>query len=445
MPATAATIFALSSAPGRAGVAVIRISGPRAGDALDAMAGLPRPPPRFAAFRKLRHPESKLILDEALVLFFAGPRSETGEDTAELHIHGGRAVIASVLGALDTISGCRPAVAGEFARRAFENGKLDLTALEGLADLVDAETEAQRVQALAQSGGSLARLYDGWRSDLLQALALVEAGIDFSDEGDVSAQTMRSALQTIEPLLAAIATHLAGAHRGEILRSGFRVALVGAPNAGKSSLLNALARRDVAIVSPEPGTTRDVLEVRLDLSGVPVIISDTAGLRDTGNAIEQEGIRRARKEAASADLVLHLRDLTETSSRPTPPLDGPKALWIVGTKTDIAGSAGATGVMKHRISSRTGDGLQPLIDAIAAAARASVEAGAGPPPTQDRHRRHLQEAIGHLSAFMGGSTDQTELRAEDLRLAASALGRITGRIDAEQVLDQIFSRFCIGK
>ncbi len=273
----------------------------------------PRPKPRFAAFRKLRDPQSidtgpGDLIDEALVLFFAAPRTETGEDMAELHVHGGRAVVHATLAALAKLPGCRLAEPGEFARRSFENGKIDLTAAEGLADLVDAETDAQRRQALRQAGGALARIYEGWRQDLVAALALVEASLDFSDEADVGAQAFQAAGRSAGRLLVEIEHHLADGRRGEILRDGFQVVLAGPPNAGKSSLLNALARRDAAIVSPEAGTTRDVIEVRLDLGGLPVIIADTAGLHDAPGSIEQEGIRRTRRRASEADMVVWLID-----------------------------------------------------------------------------------------------------------------------------------------
>lgn len=442
----ASTIFALSSGHGRAGVAIIRISGPAAGAALDTIAGLPRPKPRYAALRKLRHPETRAVLDQALVLFFAGPKSETGEDIAELHVHGGRAVIASVLAALNTVPHCRPAEPGEFARRAFENGKLDLTALEGLADLVDAETEAQRAQAVLQAGGALARLYDGWRSDMLHALALMEAGIDFSDEGDVGARTMTEARAVVALLEAALSGHVAGANRGEIVRDGFRVVLAGAPNAGKSSLLNALATRDVAIVSPEPGTTRDVIEVRLDLGGHAVVVSDTAGIRETASPIEQEGIRRTGERIRSADLVLWL---SETETDPSEPgSDGGAECWVVRTKIDLAAEQTKHPGARHAVSVVTGQGLDSLTRAIAEAARSASSSGrhdGQPVPTTMRHRRHLELAIGHLRQVLTGPTAEPELLAEELRLAAAHLGRLTGRIDSEDVLGAIFGRFCIGK
>ena len=304
------TIFALSSGHGRAGVAVIRVSGPMAGVVIERMAA-PRPKPRFAAFRTIAHPGSGEVLDQALVLWFPAPKSETGEDMAELQVHGGRAVIAGVLGAIGSIAGCRPAEPGEFARRAFENGKLDLTGIEGLADLIDAETAAQRRQALRQADGALARLYGGWRAELIEAMALLEAAIDFSDEGDVAHDAETMARAKVAALADAIARHLDDGHRGELVRDGFQVVLAGAPNSGKSSLLNALARRDVAIVSDEAGTTRDIIEVKLDLEGLPVVVSDTAGIREAAGKVEQEGIRRALQRAKQADLVVWLVDATE--------------------------------------------------------------------------------------------------------------------------------------
>ena len=448
MAVTASTIFALSSGHGRAGIAVIRVSGPRAGHALEALAGR-RPRPRFASLRKLRAPGTSLILDEALVLFFPAPKSETGEDMAELHVHGGRAVIEAVLGALGGIEGCRMAEPGEFARRAFENGKLDLTALEGLADLIDAETETQRAQAVAQAGGALTRIYDGMRKGILEAQALVEASIDFSDEDDVSMLAIAEAEASARSLRGKIEQHLAGAHRGEIIRDGYQVVLAGPPNVGKSSLLNALSRRDAAIVAPEAGTTRDVIEVRLDLGGLPVVISDTAGIRTAEGAVEQEGIRRTLAAAARAELVLWLG---EAGSAPLPPPRfsehaGPApAVATVLTKADLVevrgeGSAAADFV----ISAVTGAGIDALTAGIAARARAAIGTRDEPVPTQVRYREHLLRARAHLGDFLQNREAGVELRAEDLRRAADEIGRITGRIDAEAVLGAIFGRFCIGK
>ena len=447
----ASTIFALSSGAGRAGVAVIRVSGPAAGPALDLMAP-PRPKPREAAFRSIRHPHTSEPLDRALVIYFGAPKSETGEDVAEFQVHGGRAVLSAVLAALGQIPGCRIAEPGEFARRAFNNGKLDLAQVEGLADLVDAETEAQRRQALAQSGGALSRLYEGWRTRLIEIAALTEAAIDFSDEGDVSDKSVTAARERAFPLAAEIRQHLDDGHRGEILREGFRVALLGPPNAGKSSLLNALARREAAIVSEEAGTTRDVIEVRLNLEGYPVIVSDTAGIRETEGRIEQEGIRRSLAAARAADLTLWLSE----SGIESPPIEiSRETRVLIRTKVDLASASPFPRSFTQRgegevaISTKTGAGLDALIRTIAACAAAAIgdgsETTSTPALTQARHRQHLERAATSLGEFLESDAQALELRAEDVRRAAHALGRITGRVDVEDVLDQIFSRFCIGK
>lgn len=436
------TIYALSSAPGRAALAVVRISGPAAAAALDAIAGS-RPSPRKTTLRTLHHPLTGEPIDQALVLFFSAPASATGEDIAEFHVHGGRAVVQALYDALAAIDGCRPAEPGEFARRSFANGKLDLTAAEGIADLIDAETEAQRRQAQHQAGGGLAGLYDDWREQLLQAQALVEAAIDFSDEADVGEQACAGARTIAEPLRQALAAHLEGAGRGEIIRSGYRVVIAGPPNVGKSSLLNALARRDAAIVSEEAGTTRDVIEVHLDLDGLPVIVSDTAGVRETADMVEREGVRRTLDRASTADLVLWLEDATV--ARPPSPDDALGATEVVrvANKIDLAAAPATDATVA--ISAKTGVGLDALIDRIVGHAGARLGAGDQVVPTNARHRHHLAAAVAHLETFLAADMSQLELRAEDLRLAATSLGRLTGRLDVEDVLDQIFSRFCIGK
>lgn len=442
--ANASTIFALSSAPGRAGVAVIRMSGPAVRPAL-AILCPPVPDDRRAVFRTLRDPRTAEALDRAVVLFFAAPKSETGEDVAEFQVHGSRAVVLAVLNALGTLDGCRMAEPGEFARRAFLNGKIDLVEVEGLADLVEAETEAQRRQALVQSSGVLSAVYEAWRARIIEAMALTEAAIDFSDEGDVATDATSRARTVVAACAAEIERHLADGHRGEIIRDGFRVALLGAPNAGKSSLLNALARRDAAIVSEEAGTTRDVIEVRLDLGGFPVVLSDTAGIRADAGQIEQEGMRRSLATAGVANLVLWL---AEPGGQRLPPEEVSRETTglalIVHTKADL-GPPNSLAPGELVISTTTGEGLDGLVTRIADLAAQALADGAGPPLTQPRHRAALAACHDALTAFLDGDPGQTELRAENLRQAAHALGRITGRVDAEDVLDQIFSRFCIGK
>ena len=441
------TIFALSSAPGRAAVAVVRISGPRAKEALGRLAGHV-PETRKATLRTIRHPSTGQDIDRAIILFFAGPSSFTGEDVAEILLHGGKAVVASVLNALGTLQ-CRLAEPGEFARRAFDNGKMDLTEAEGIADLIDAETEAQRVQAVAQAGGMLRRLYDAWRSDVLDAMALTEAAIDFSDEEDVAADAAARARDIIAGLVDALAKHLKDGRRGEILRAGFRVVLAGAPNVGKSSLLNALARRDAAIVSSEAGTTRDVIEVRLDLDGFPVIVSDTAGIRDGGGEIEREGIRRTLERGREADLVLWVRDATETADEvPRALLEAGAAIILVENKVDLVSGeerAGAESQELLRVSAASGAGLGALVTRIAMLARERIAPTESPVLTQARHREALEDCMKCLEDHLSQNQYDAELAAEDLRRASQALGRITGVVDAEEVLGRIFARFCIGK
>jgi tRNA modification GTPase len=447
------TIYALSSAPGRAGIAVIRVSGSAARAVYTAVVG--DEPVRFRArVRTLRDPATGDALDQAIVLWFPGPASFTGEDVLELHTHGGVAVVRAVCAAIGHVAGCRPAEPGEFARRAFEAGKIDLTAAEGLADLIDAETENQRRQAFRQSTGALAALYEGWREQLLDAQALAEAAIDFSDEGDVAASASSEALSAARQLYDSMLRHLGDARRGEILRDGVRVVLAGPPNVGKSSLLNALARRDVAIVSPEAGTTRDVIEVRLDLNGTPVILSDTAGLRaEASGAIEHEGMRRTRERAGQADVVILVRDAAAvTSNRPVVADDlaefalggePTRIVLSVLNKADLLPSGIETGPGHYRVSALTGAGLDQFVSALAATVAACSGAGDALSPTSARHRFHLERALAALAEL--GPHLSPELVAENLRGASAALGRITGRVDPEAVLDRIFGRFCIGK
>jgi tRNA modification GTPase len=437
------TICALSSGQGRAGVAVIRMSGPGSGTALRALCG-PLPPPRHASLRKLLDPRSGDLLDRGLVVWLPAPSTLTGEDVAELHVHGGRAVVARVIAALLAMKDMRLAEPGEFARRAFENGKLDLTAVEGLADLINAETEAQAKQALAQAEGGARALCASWREELIKAQALAEASLDFADEGDVAADAAVQADALVAKLHAAIGDALQD-RRGERLRDGFRVVIAGPPNVGKSSLLNALARRDVAIVSEEAGTTRDVIEVRLDLGGFPVILMDTAGIREAAGAIEQEGIRRALDRAREADLVLWIADATAPGDADPRGLDLPSGVPVLKAinKIDIATAAPAEDALP--LSIRTGEGLDRLIGELTKAAETAADVGESPAITRARHRRELERCAAALCGFLNGDFGDLELRAEDLRTAAAALGRLTGRVDVEDILDKIFADFCIGK
>ncbi|UJX47520.1 tRNA uridine-5-carboxymethylaminomethyl(34) synthesis GTPase MnmE [Xanthobacter sp. YC-JY1] len=428
------TIFALSSGRLPAGVAVVRLSGPEAGVAALALSGT-LPPPRMARYAALHHPATGEELDRGLLLFFPGPASATGEDVVELHLHGGRAVVAAVLRALGSLPGLRPAGAGEFTRRAHANGKLDLAEVEGLADLIAAETEAQRRQAMALASGTLSRRVTGWREGLVSALALLEAGIDFSDEADVAEDVARQALDIIGGLHRELFAALADAERGERVRDGLVVAIAGPPNAGKSSLLNRLAGRDAAIVSPIAGTTRDVLEVHLELAGQAVTLLDTAGLRETVDVVEAEGVRRALARAEAADAVLWLSDLGMS-----PPAAFAAAI-CVRTKIDQGGAVpeGFIG-----LSTVTGDGIEDVVAAIAA--RAEALCGREPAlVTRERQRLALEDAARHLERAMGDHGGHEELRAEDIRLAVRALDQTIGRVDVEDVLDRLFSTFCIGK
>ncbi len=440
---TGDTIFALSSGPPPAGVAIVRISGPDVRTGLETLIESV-PEPRRASLRSVRNKAGQ-ILDRGLVLFFPGPHSFTGEDAAELHVHGGRAVVAGVLSALSELPGFRPAEAGEFTRRAFANDRLDLTQVEGLADLVMAETEAQRRQALRQADGMLSQVYEGWRGRLVRARALIEAELDFSDEEDVPASASREAWEIAGAVRQEIVNHIED-RRGERVRDGAEIVVLGAPNAGKSSLVNMIAKRDVAIVTPEPGTTRDMIEVRLDLEGFAATLVDTAGLRAVEGAIEREGIRRAEERAGKADIVMWLGDVTAEMGEP--PALAAKVLRV-GTKIDLIDSeterVRLAAEFDYLVSSTTGAGVDGLLGAIGLLVRSEMDLGETVVVTRARHRAALAACSGAISAAMSEDGRGLELRAEDLRRAGDALGRVTGRIGVEDLLDVIFRDFCIGK
>jgi tRNA modification GTPase len=449
--AAADTIYALSSGSVPAAIAVIRVSGPQARAALQSLTGKV-PEPRRAVFASLREPQSGEVIDQALVLFFEGPNSETGEDVAELQLHGGRAVIAGVFEALSRMPGMRPAEAGEFTRRAFEHGKLGLTQIEGLADLIYADTQSQRRQAMRQLQGLLGNRADAWRKQIIDALALVEAGIDFSDEADVSADVTARGLHAAQMLQQEIAAILADGRRGERLREGLVVAIAGPPNAGKSTLLNRIARREVAIVSPHAGTTRDVIEVHLDLEGYPVTLLDTAGIRETEDPVEREGVARARARAAAADLVLWLTEGVGAN----PDSGSAQEVWRVRTKIDLGAEErpdlrprsdfGPDDSRFYELSAVSGEGIDRLLADLTSHAQSAFERGEPALVTRERQRRLLEQAESALTrAISEGEGGREETFAEELRVAAQALGRLTGRVDVEDILDVIFRDFCIGK
>jgi tRNA modification GTPase len=435
------TIFALSSGRLPSGVAVLRISGPQTRFVTETICG-GLPQPRVAALRALRDSSGSPI-DRGLVLFFPAPASFTGEDCAELHLHGGKAVVDAMISTLYKFKGCRMAEAGEFTRRAFSNGKFDLTVAEGLADLIAAETDGQRKLALQISSGAQANLYSSWRTELIRARALIEAELDFADESDVPGSVSDQVWKSMRNLADRMDKHVADGKRGAMVRDGFRVVIVGAPNAGKSSLLNALAGRDVAIVSDEPGTTRDLIEIKLDLNGLPVLVTDTAGLRETEGKVERMGIDRALEQASGADSVITLTDL---SNPVTPALNDIAADVIlrVGTKSDLASSPG-TATYDLVISTRTGEGLDNLLELLAKRAELAAGSLSDPLPTRRRHIELLAEASREISAAIEDETVPLEVRAEYLRRASHSLGRITGDVDVEDILDVVFSQFCIGK
>jgi tRNA modification GTPase len=428
------TIFALASGRGRAGVAVIRVSGPDADSALRAITRADLPNERIATLRTLFNLSYGDKIDTALILRFGSPRSYTGEDIIEFQVHGGYAVVSALLDQLKTLSGLRLAEPGEFTRRAVENGRLDITQAEAIADLVDAETEAQHRQAVNQYDGSLSRLYEGWRSRLIRSAAWIEATIDFPDE-EIPADALSASRAEIAAICNEMQAHLDDGRRGEMLRDGFHVAVIGSPNAGKSSLVNALAQRDVAIVSDIPGTTRDVLEVRLNLKGYPVILSDTAGLREARDPIEAEGVRRAQARAAAADLRLLVVDgLTERD-------EGLRGEIEVRSKADLVRDR--EDGSRLWISARTGEGVAQLIDLLSKYTEQRMDYGDSPTLSRARHRIGAEKALKHLQDALEMSAP--ELAAEHLRMALREIGKLTGRVDLDELLDVIFRDFCLGK
>ncbi|TAI63179.1 tRNA uridine-5-carboxymethylaminomethyl(34) synthesis GTPase MnmE [Bradyrhizobium sp. Leo170] len=438
------TIFALSSGRPPSAIAIVRVSGPQAGPVLVKLAG--RIPSARMATRALLQDAAGQPIDDAVVLWFPAPASATGEDVTEFHVHGGRAVLGAVFNAIAGVDGIRPAEAGEFTRRAFENGKLDLTEAEGLDDLIHADTDRQRRQALRQLKGLLGDRARDWRAEIIEASALIEAGIDFSDEGDVPAELIAPALRKVKALLTEIQQVLAAQAQSERLRDGLVVAIAGPPNVGKSTLINQLARRDVAIVSPHAGTTRDVIEVQLDLDGYPVTVIDTAGIRETDDPVEQEGVRRARARAEEADLVLWLTDRTSAAISH----QGSVPVWLVRNKIDLdASTSGLSGSgsasASFRISARNGDGIPELITALVGFAHDYFGSGEGGLITRTRQRKLLQETADSLRRAIDVVGAGEELAAEELRAASYSLGRLLGRVDVEDILDVIFREFCVGK
>lgn len=435
------TIFAAATAPGAAGVSVFRISGPQAFAALETLTGKPCPAPRLAALRLLRHPETRDGIDQALVLAFENPASFTGEDVVELHTHGGRAVLKATLEALSHMDGLRMAEPGEFSRRAFHNGKLDLTAAEGIADLIHAETEAQRRQALRMVEGELEKHYEAFRSRLIRSLALVEAYIDFPDE-DLPDSVYDELNAEVRGLRDELAAHLADNRRGERIRDGLYATIIGAPNAGKSTLMNHLAKRDVSIVSDTAGTTRDVVEVHLSLAGYALTVADTAGLRFSTDEIESEGIRRALERAGTSDLKIAMFDATEEPDEATIAQIDENTL-VVLNKMDAAESIPPQFPEGLPVSLKTGQGVDNLFNALENRISGLFFSESSPIITRTRHRVAIERAVMHLDRFLAGG--DIELIGEELRLAVYAMASVTGRVDVDEILGEIFSSFCIGK
>ncbi len=439
------TIYALSTVQGRSGVAVIRISGSNALEAINLLTDIDTKhiKPRYAYFATLKN-QSGQSLDQALILYFKAPHSFTGEDIVEMQTHGSRAVINSVLSALSAIKGFRYALAGEFSKRAFYNHKMDLTQAEGLADLIDAETSEQQKFAMRQMEGNLKNLYDGWREQLLHVLAHLEAYIDFPDE-ELPKDVIQNLENTVFKIIREIKQHLQGDTIGESLRDGFRVVILGAPNSGKSSLINALTSREAVIVSDIAGTTRDAIDIHMDINGYPVIFTDTAGLRETSEEIEQQGIKIALQKAADGDLIINLFDCSKDTCQPLENVDNSKVI-NVANKIDKISSSALKSLRAQNIitiSAKNKSGIDELLQAVVAKISSRVTASSGLLITRHRYREALKNTIDNLLQF--NFNKEIELSAEDIRLAARELGKITGYIEVDEILDKIFGSFCIGK
>jgi len=440
------TIYALSTVYGKSGVAVIRISGKHALTALEKMSSLniSKLKPRYAYFTQLHNPETQEPLDRALVLYFKAPHSFTGEDIVEIQCHGSKAVLALIIENLSKIKNFRLAEPGEFSKRAFYNQKMDLTEAEGLADLIDAETKEQQKQALRQMSGNLKNLYSSWRENLLEVYAYLEAYIDFPEE-DIPDSIIEKNLNTVFKLKKEIKEHLSSSDFGERMREGFRVVLTGPTNAGKSSLINTILQRQAVIVSNIAGTTRDAIDVHLDVAGYPVILTDTAGLRQSDDEIEKQGIEIARSKAKEADLILAVFDGSKDTPEIFHNLDQNKTIYIAN-KSDLLKPAQKSTLKKEGcllLSAKTKDGLPQLFDKIKSTIQNTFSSQSTQIITRARYRESLKECLENLEMF--SFNKPIELSAEDIRLAARALGKITGQIEVDEILDKIFGSFCIGK
>ena len=436
-PINSKTIYALSSAPGKAGIAIIRVSGPEA-EKIRHLFSIDLPESKKIQIAKLVHPNTGDFIDKALVTFFKSPNSFTGEDMVELSVHGGKAIKDQIFTILASEENFSYAEAGEFTRRAFLNGKLDLVEVEGLADLINAETEFQRKQAFDQMDGKLSNLYTKWKSQLVKNLSYLEATIDFVDE-EIPPEIVLNQIKDIREVLQELDTHLDDSNKGERLRDGFHIIIAGSPNTGKSSLLNHLSNRDIAIVSDEAGTTRDSLDAYLDINGFPVIITDTAGIRKAKTEVESIGIKKSQTKMNEADLILWLMDSSSEKNDGVPDNIRDKSVEV-WTKSDIATPSNKEVI----ISTKKDEGITQLIDIIGK----YVEKGCrteGSFITRSRHRDALEKTKKNLLTILESDLLDVEVIAEELRSAVNSLSRITGHIDVEDLLEVIFKDFCIGK